>query len=62
MTHVLILTFFGTALAVGLYCLWVSLRVEFARVPRFLHIDGGDTYHPAMSDATLAGRPAQHSR
>ena len=64
MTNVLILTFFGTALAVGLYCLWVSLRVEFARVPRFLQMDGGDTLHPAMSgtNSTLAGRPAQNTR
>ena len=60
MTPVLLLTFFGTALAVGLYCLWVSLRVEFARVPRFLQMDGGDTLHPASH--SMNGRPAQHMR
>jgi hypothetical protein len=51
MTHFLILTFFGTALAVGMYCLWVSLRVELARVPRFLHIDGAEAYSDAYFNA-----------
>ena len=36
MAHILILCFFAVVLAVGAYCLWVSLRLELVRVPRLM--------------------------
>ena len=55
MAHIAILSFFGVALVAGLYCLILSVRVEFARVPRFLRIESNAIYHPAIGGQTIPG-------
>ncbi len=59
MTHYLIYTFFALAVAVGLYCLWVSLRVEFARVPRFMEASNHAAMH--VGGATNLGSEPAHN-
>jgi hypothetical protein len=51
MFQLFIFAFFGAALAVGFYCLWVSLRAEILRAPmRFGH---GHALHPAMDASPI---------
>ncbi len=59
MAHIAIYSFFGLALVTGLYCLLLSIRVEFARVPRLIRIESNAVYHPAMADPSTPGRVAQ---
>ena len=62
MTHIAILSFFGLALLTGLYCFWVSLRVESARVPRLLQMHSSSTYPAISSSASSTIRPPASSR
>ena len=59
MVQLFIYIFFGTALAVGLYCLWVSLRVEIHRAPgmRFGH---GHAFQPIMNASPVRHASNRH--
>jgi hypothetical protein len=41
MIQFLIYSFFSVLMAVGLYCLWVALRVEFHRHRAAMHLSNG---------------------
>jgi len=60
MIHFLILSFFGTALAVGLYCFWVALRVEVNRAPSYMRFDRGHAMNSGLHASSV--RTASHSR
>jgi hypothetical protein len=60
MIDVLILSFFSAAFALGLYCLWVSLRVEVNRAPSYMRFGTGHPLNPVLGTAPI--RPGSHSR
>lgn len=60
MVHIFIVMFFGSALAVGLYCLWVALRLEVNRAPKSMRFDHHSALHPAI--ANTSAHPAPHGR
>jgi hypothetical protein len=60
MIHFLIYAFFGSALAVGFYCLWVSLRVEFHRVPDSMRFGNGHALHPALDASPIRSASTRH--
>ena len=52
MIHFFILLFFGTVLTVGLYCLWVALRVEHNRAPKSMRFNHDRELHSVMGTST----------
>lgn len=59
MIHIVIFLFFGSALVVGLYCLWVALRVEVNRAPKSMRFNNHDL-HSTIGHASA--HPAPHVR
>jgi hypothetical protein len=60
MIHLFILLFFGSALAVGLYCLWVALLVEVNRAPKSMRFNNDRVLRPAIGHASTQTAP--HAR
>jgi len=60
MIHVLIVSFFSAVFALGLYCLWVSLRVEVNRAPSYMRFGTGHSMNPALDAVPI--RSGSHSR
>ena len=60
MIHLFILLFFGSALAIGLYCLWVALLVEVNRAPKSMRFKNHRVLHRAIGHASPQTAP--HAR
>jgi hypothetical protein len=60
MIHFLIYSFFGVTLAVGLYCLWVALRVEFHRSPSYMRFGNGQALQPALDASPSPSASTRH--